>query len=93
MKTKWPTKMSTRLLVDYNRSHNSYMVDINGKSYLDMFGSISSLPLGYNHQSLVNLVKTTDPSLLIHKPATGIFPPKRIPEIIKRHCKIINIAV
>ena len=37
--------------IDFNRSHGSYIYDLNTKrEYLDFFGMYASLPLGYNHE-------------------------------------------
>jgi len=83
----WPTKSCTRVIGNYRSSHGSTLVDIGGKSYLDMFGSISSLPVGYNHPKMVELARKVDPNVLIHKPATGFFPPDYYPELLNNVVK------
>lgn len=37
------------VVMDLDRSHGSYIVDIDGKEYLDMFSMFASSPVGYNH--------------------------------------------
>lgn len=71
---RFPSHNTVRFPIDYQKSHGNWMIDHNGQTYLDMFGSISSLPLGYNHPKLTKLTQDVHPSLLTHKPASGIFP-------------------
>lgn len=37
------------VVMDLEKSHGSYLVDINGDEYLDMFSMFASSPIGYNH--------------------------------------------
>lgn len=41
------------LVIDLNKSHNSYIVDINGDEYLDMFSMFASSPIGYNNPHIL----------------------------------------
>lgn len=41
------------VVIDLEQSHGSYVVDINGETYLDMFSMFASSPIGYNHPHLV----------------------------------------
>lgn len=41
------------VVIDLEKSHGSYVVDINGETYLDMFSMFASSPIGYNHPYLV----------------------------------------
>ncbi|TJZ50884.1 L-lysine 6-transaminase [Sphingobacterium olei] len=41
------------VVIDLEKSHGSYVVDINGETYLDMFSMFASSPIGYNHPHLV----------------------------------------
>ncbi|MBE8719766.1 L-lysine 6-transaminase [Sphingobacterium pedocola] len=41
------------IVIDLEKSHGSYVVDINGETYLDMFSMFASSPIGYNHPYLV----------------------------------------
>lgn len=51
MSIKTTTKSVWDILIDFEKSHGSYVFDKNtNKKYLDFFGMFSSLPLGYNHE-------------------------------------------
>ncbi|SUP53232.1 Probable L-lysine-epsilon aminotransferase [Weeksella virosa] len=41
------------IVMDIEKSHGSYLVDKNGKKYLDFFSMFASSPIGYNHPHLV----------------------------------------
>ncbi len=41
------------LVMDVEKSHGSYLVDKNGKEYLDFFSMFASSTIGYNHPHLV----------------------------------------
>lgn len=62
--------------VDYNKSKGNYIADADGNMLLDLYGQISSLPIGYNHPAMKQAM--TDPQnlgLLMHRPALGNLPP------------------
>ncbi len=42
------------MVIDLEKSHDSYIVDIHGVEYLDMFSMFASSPIGYNHPHIVN---------------------------------------
>ena len=48
--------MNHYIFINYNKSFRNYIVDSDNNTLLDLFGSISSLPLGFNHP---DLIKTT----------------------------------
>ena len=61
---------------DYKSSRGNYIVDADGNVMLDLYGQISSLPIGYNHPALINaLSEPENIAWLIHRPALGNLPP------------------
>ncbi len=65
-----------RVVVNLNKSKGCRLVDNKGKEYLDLHSNIASLPLGFNHPSLTQLIQ--DPNigrLAIHRQATNLYPP------------------
>ena len=91
MKTACPGPESKRLLeelnqvnecsasvffADYDRSYGNYIVDADGNRMLDIFAQIASLPLGYNHPSILEaLASPQNASILANRPALGVVPP------------------
>lgn len=68
---------------DYVASSGCYLVDADGNQILDLFGQISSLPLGYNHPDLVTAMK--DPFMSTcsqSRSALGLMPPKELPQLL-----------
>ena len=41
------------IVVNFEKSHGSWLVDENGKEYLDCFSQFASQPLGWNHPKIV----------------------------------------
>lgn len=48
---------TTHFFADYVKSQGNYIVDADGNHLLDMFCSIASLPIGYNHPALKEAAK------------------------------------
>ncbi|RUS30108.1 4-aminobutyrate transaminase gata [Jimgerdemannia flammicorona] len=47
-------------VADYQKSRGNYVVDADGNTFLDLYCQIASLPVGYNNQALLDLVKTPE---------------------------------
>lgn len=62
---------------DYEKSQGNYITDADGNVLLDLFMSISSVPLGHNHPAMVKAM--TDPKnipVLVNRPSLGNLPSK-----------------
>ena len=64
-----------RLVVDLERCHGNTVVDVDGRSYVDLNTNIASLPLGYNHPALV-MAGHLSHHLQIHRSALNLWTPK-----------------
>ena len=61
VKTRIPGPKSQKLVaIDYSKSIGNYVVDVDGNTLLDMHTQIASVPLGYNHPDLLDLMKDPD---------------------------------
>ncbi|RUP48259.1 4-aminobutyrate transaminase gata [Jimgerdemannia flammicorona] len=62
-------------VADYQKSRGNYVVDADGNTFLDLYCQIASLPVGYNNQALLDLVKTPEfATALANRPALGVAP-------------------
>ncbi|TDZ32574.1 4-aminobutyrate aminotransferase [Colletotrichum spinosum] len=62
-------------VVDYEKSHDNYIVDVDGNKYLDVYSQIASIPVGYNNPTLIEAAKSPEMiSALVNRPAIGNFP-------------------
>ena len=80
------------MLTNLRKSQGNYLMDSNKNKYLDMYGNIGSLPLGYNHPKLQDFFKDASKysHLLIHRPALGVNPPlewvQEVEKFYKNYC-------
>ncbi|KAG6579934.1 4-aminobutyrate aminotransferase [Phytophthora cinnamomi] len=55
---------------DYAVSRGNYLVDVDGNRFLDVYGQIASLPIGYNHPKILEAMGDKDNlALLAQRPA------------------------
>lgn len=68
--------LTVQLFINYGKSIGNYICDADDNVFLDVYNQISSLPLGYNHPSLLEAVKNpANIESFVNRPALGIFPP------------------
>ncbi|GLD93672.1 hypothetical protein PINS_up002277 [Pythium insidiosum] len=78
---------------DYAASRGNYLVDVDGNRFLDVYGQIASLPVGYNHPAVLRAFQ--DPNnmaLLAQRPCLGLFPPADWVDRIERTLKRVQPA-
>lgn len=79
------TGSAADFVTDIENSAGCYISDVDGNMLLDCFGHIGSLPLGYNHVDLMELLDTPEMrSAQIHRSALGMFPPKDWGKLISK---------
>ncbi|ORX34571.1 4-aminobutyrate transaminase [Kockovaella imperatae] len=65
------------LVCDYLKSKGNYLVDVDGNTFLDVYAQIASIPVGYNHPQLLELVKSDlYATLAMSRPSLAVFPPE-----------------
>jgi len=52
--------MNHYIFINYDKSYGNYLVDSDNNTMIDLFGSISSMPLGYNHKDIIQLTHQRD---------------------------------
>lgn len=66
---------AVNFVVDYAKSHDNYIVDVDGNTYLDVYSQIASIPVGYNNSTLIGAAQSPEMvSALVNRPALGNFP-------------------
>eukprot|EP00920_Eleutheroschizon_duboscqi_P023596 GHVT01058790.1.p1 GENE.GHVT01058790.1~~GHVT01058790.1.p1 ORF type:complete len:481 (-),score=35.53 GHVT01058790.1:4405-5847(-) len=70
--------------MDLEKSLGNYMVNADGKRFLDLYGHIASMPIGYNHPALLDLAGTSAfKSLVMHRTALGLIPPMEFATLVQ----------
>ncbi|XP_014776695.1 4-aminobutyrate aminotransferase, mitochondrial-like, partial [Octopus bimaculoides] len=68
---------SVVFFTDFDRSQGNYITDADGNCLLDLYTQIASIPLGYNHPKMVEVLKNDKNwALFANRPALSSFPPK-----------------
>lgn len=71
-------------VADYDKSTGNYITDVDGNTYLDLFGQIASCPLGYNNPALIAAAKSDKMiRAIVDRPALGNFPGADFEGIVK----------
>ena len=71
-----PRRSAVQFIADYTKSYGNFLVDADGNRYLDVYGQIGSLPLGYNHPAMVGMLQNPRHSwVMANRPALGVLPP------------------
>lgn len=75
--------------IDTSKSLGAKLVDSEGTEFLDAFMQISSIPLGYNNQELMDCI--ADPEVLkmiVSRSSMGLFPPKNLIDLLEKPLSI-----
>ncbi|OAA55631.1 4-aminobutyrate aminotransferase [Cordyceps fumosorosea ARSEF 2679] len=75
---------AVHFVVDYDKSEGTYIVDVDGNKYLDVYSQIASIPIGYNNAALAAAAKSPEMiSALINRPAIGNYPSAQWHDVLK----------
>lgn len=73
---KFQDTRAIHFVADYEGSIGNFVKDADGNFLLDLFGQISSLPVGYNHPHIRKAVTAShNIAAMIHRPSIGNLPP------------------
>lgn len=83
--------LETRMRVDLSKSLGVNVVDSNGKSYIDVYNNIASLPVGYNHPDMFKAMQRGDWNQhLFQRQSLGVLPPDNWEECIDNSIGRLN---
>ncbi len=69
---------------DFANSHGNYISDADGNQLLDIYMQIASLPLGYNHPDIIDVMQNPkNQNIFVNRPALGINPPLEFVDKLK----------
>jgi len=75
---------TARWNIDTSKSKGSTLVDSEGNEFLDAFMQISSIPLGYANQELMEAIKEDHVlQFIVSRSSMGMFPPTEILNLLK----------
>lgn len=73
-----------RVVTNLSCSRGNLLVGMDGSRFVDMQTNIASLPLGYNHPKLVELMQQPEvAALAINRSATNLYPPEQLEELFQ----------
>ncbi len=75
------------IVLDLVHSHGSYIQDVNGDTYLDMFSMFASSPVGYNHPHIVAQQEFLG-KMAVNKPALSDAYPQEYGAVIETFARI-----